>query len=623
MKAPILAVRAAIQHVPDFATHVPSCVDFSIASSSAKSGLTKEEVAAIKTYTAECPVYKLLNTALRSEQRKNIEPWFPYLKLLHIAISKLHPKKGTYCRGIGGNLSSVYPVGSTVVWIIEIFLILAVSTITSETTTTTSTTKISSKVTTSKPTTTTTTTPTTTSKSTTKSKVTTTSKPTTTSKATTTSKSKMTSKVTTKSITAKASKLTTILKPSSTLASAGLEKSWTLKNQISVLVIDISANGQRTSTEDVNVLLFIHILTMFPNLRYLNFGPSSIWYQQLSYDAQLSTIISSSLLELHVCLPDLIDCLYLLDGCFNQLRTLHVNITFTMSSNSTINNKEKLPNLRFFSLRSDWDTDCYDKLIVPLLNRMLNLEELNLFLQVTGRQKFVDSEDLKKNIIDHMSRLNKFKFSICSTIQLDNELDFPSNENIQKTFRDFKANQIISYVDYFPKARQGQCHIYSYPYKSKNYYKITNSFPGGLFEFVRDISLYDERPFEHEFFLRISRSFPYMEKLTLINRKQQNNKQCRKSKNQNFSIITYPHLIQLDLHKTHKDYHRQFLFDITTCLPDNVRVCMDYRLTKKVTHNFRRNITRNNCSKLSYVFFYYKSEFPEHLKDYFPRARIP
>ncbi|CAF0921360.1 unnamed protein product [Rotaria sp. Silwood1] len=399
--------------------------------------------------------------------------------------------------------------------------------------------------------------------------------------------------------------------------------SWTLKNQISALVIDISTNGQRTSTEDVNVLLFIHILTVFPNLRYLNFGPSSIWYQQLSYDTQLSTMISSSLLELHVCLPDLIDCIYLLDGCFNQLRTLHVNITYTMSSNSTINNKEKLPNLRFFSLRSNWDTDCYDELIVPLLNRMLNLEELNLFLQVTGRQKFVDSKDLKKNIIDHMPRLNKFKFSICSTIQLDTELDFPSNENIQKTFRNFKDNQIISYVDYFPKARQGQCHIYSYPYKLKNYDKITNNFPGGLFKFVRDVSLYDERPFEHEFFLRISRSFPYMEKLTLVNRKQQNNKQCRKSKNQNFSIITYPHLIELDLHKTHKDYHRQFLFDITTCLPDNVRVCVDYRLMKKVTHDFRRNITRNNCSKISYVFFYYKSEFPEHLKDYFPRARIP
>ncbi|CAF1566472.1 unnamed protein product, partial [Rotaria sordida] len=158
----------------------------------------------------------------------------------------------------------------------------------------------------------------------------------------------------------------------------------------------------------------------------------------------------------------------------------------------------------------------------------------------------------------------------------------------------------------------------------KNYDKITNNFPGGLYQFVRIVSLYDEHSFEHEFFLRISQSFPYMEKLTVINRTQQINKQCRKSKHQNqkFSIIKYPNLIELDLHQTHKDYHRQFLFDIITCLPDNVYVCMDYRLTKKVTHNFRRNITRNNCSKIGNVFFYYKSKFPEHLKDYFPRACI-
>ncbi|CAF3927415.1 unnamed protein product [Rotaria sordida] len=398
----------------------------------------------------------------------------------------------------------------------------------------------------------------------------------------------------------------------------------TFKNQISALVIDISTNGQLTSTEHVNVHLFKHILTIFTNLRYLNFGPSSIWYQKLSFDTQFSTMISSSLLELHVRLQDFIDCIYLLDGRFNQLHTLHVNITYIMSSNLTINNKEKLPNLRFFSLRSNRNTDCYDELIVPLLNRMLNLEELNLFLQVSDRQKFVDDNDLKRNIIDHMTRLNKFKFCIYSSIQFDNEFDFPSNENIQKIFKDFQDNQIISYIDYFPKARQGQCHNYSYPYELKNYDKITNNFPGGLYQFVRIVSLYDEHSFEHEFFLRISQSFPYMEKLTVINRTQQINKQCRKSKNQNqkLSIIKYPNLIELDLHQTHKDYHRQFLFDIITCLPDNVYVCMDYRLTKKVTHNFRRNITRNNCSKIGNVSFYYISKFPEHLKDYFPRARI-
>ncbi|CAF3828149.1 unnamed protein product [Rotaria sp. Silwood1] len=114
---------------------------------------------------------------------------------------------------------------------------------------------------------------------------------------------------------------------------------------------------------------------MFTDLRYLNFGPSSIWCQQLSFDTQLSRMTSSTVLKLHVCLSDFVDCIYLLDGCFNQLRTLHVNITYIMSSNSTINNKvdyfqllsnlfnkinntifvfeEKLPNLRFFSLCSN------------------------------------------------------------------------------------------------------------------------------------------------------------------------------------------------------------------------------------------------------------------------------
>jgi hypothetical protein len=34
------------------------------------------------------------------------------------------------------------------------------------------------------------------------------------------------------------------------------------------------------------------------------------------------------------------------------------------------------------------------------------------------------------------------------------------------------------------------------PYYKKN---ITNNFPGGLFKFVHEIWLLDERPFEHEF----------------------------------------------------------------------------------------------------------------------------
>ncbi|CAF3531623.1 unnamed protein product [Rotaria sordida] len=146
MKVPNLSLKEAIRRVPDFSTVLPSCVDLSIVSSSAKKGLTKEDAAAIRLYTIECPVYKLLNAALRTEELKNIEPWFPYLKLFNIAISKLTPKKGTYCRGINGNLNSLYPVGSIVTWIIEIFLILAVLPTTSKSTTTSKPTTTTSKL---------------------------------------------------------------------------------------------------------------------------------------------------------------------------------------------------------------------------------------------------------------------------------------------------------------------------------------------------------------------------------------------------------------------------------------------------------------------------------------------
>ncbi|CAF4588253.1 unnamed protein product, partial [Rotaria sp. Silwood2] len=58
------------------------------------------------------------------------------------------------------------------------------------------------------------------------------------------------------------------------------------------------------------------------------------------------------------------------------------------------------------------------------------------------------------------------------------------------------------------------------------------------------VSLHDERPFEHEFFLRIAQSFPFMKELTLINKKPQKNK--LNNENQDLLIIKYPHLTKLN-----------------------------------------------------------------------------
>ncbi|CAF1217434.1 unnamed protein product [Rotaria sp. Silwood1] len=225
--------------------------------------------------------------------------------------------------------------------------------------------------------------------------------------------------------------------------------------------------------------------------------------------------------------------------------------------------------------------------------------------------------------MDHMVQLKKFTFNIHSTIELDNQIDLPSNDNIQNTFKNFEHNQIISCIDYFSEVVEGQCHIYSYPYQLKKYDKITNNFPGGLFECVREISLFDERPFEHEFFLHIAQSFPLMEKLTLVNRKPQKNKQSRKSKDddQDFSIVKYPHLNDLNLYEVHDDYIEQFLMDSKTYLPYHVELVTDHRLLENVTHNFKRDTTRINCSKINYVYSDTISSLPKHIKDYFFNTR--
>jgi hypothetical protein len=90
---------------------------------------------------------------------------------------------------------------------------------------------------------------------------------------------------------------------------------------------------------DINAILFIHIFTTFPNLRLLNYCPSLIWYQYLSFHKSPPTVISSTLLELYVCLTSFQDCLYFLDGRFNQLRTFHVHIDSIHPSRVLIDNK--------------------------------------------------------------------------------------------------------------------------------------------------------------------------------------------------------------------------------------------------------------------------------------------
>jgi len=256
---------------------------------------------------------------------------------------------------------------------------------------------------------------------------------------------------------------------------------------------------------------------------------------------------------------------------------------------------------------------------------MLNLEKLDLNFKVDRQKGLVDGADLKENIINHMPRLNKFTFNIRSFDRLPNQINLLSNEDIQYIFKNLTDSQIVSCVDYFQEEQFSYCHIYSYPYSLTYYDNITNNFPGGLFKYVIEISLYDERPFEHEFFLRIEKSFPFIKKLTVINCKPQKNKLY--NDNKDFSMIKYPHLTSLNLIQAHDDYIVQFLVDMNMCLPNNVRLFVNYESLTRVTRSFKRDETRMNCVKVKYIctklnYIYDNFQFPKHFKDYFLHLEI-
>ncbi|CAF4338743.1 unnamed protein product [Rotaria sp. Silwood2] len=170
------------------------------------------------------------------------------------------------------------------------------------------------------------------------------------------------------------------------------------KNQISSLIIDITKKENQRSMKYTKIFVFTQIFIQYPNLQYLNFCPSPSLYVHLSFSNSSSIFVSSNLSELHVCLANFTDCLYILDGRFNQLRTFYVNISLIQSENKNVDKEKKLSNLKCFSLHCYNMTDAYNEVILPLLYRMSNLEKLDLSLFLSLEEKSSQSNDRIKQI---------------------------------------------------------------------------------------------------------------------------------------------------------------------------------------------------------------------------------
>jgi hypothetical protein len=82
--------------------------------------LDKDEAATIYLYTMEMAenvcIYRILNQALRVEDRSEVRPWFAYLRLLDSATSKLPKCKDIVWRGVNKDVSKSFKKGQKITW---------------------------------------------------------------------------------------------------------------------------------------------------------------------------------------------------------------------------------------------------------------------------------------------------------------------------------------------------------------------------------------------------------------------------------------------------------------------------------------------------------------------------
>ncbi|CAF2080193.1 unnamed protein product [Rotaria magnacalcarata] len=90
----------------------------------------------------------------------------------------------------------------------------------------------------------------------------------------------------------------------------------------------------------------------------------------------------------------------------------------------------------------------------------------------------------------------------------------------------------------------------------------------------------------------------------------------------NLSIAKYYNLIELHIGRAHDDYIDEFLCNAKTYFQNNILLDTHYEALQRVTHDFTRDDTRINCTKVNELCLFLKIEYPKSCKDYFPFAII-
>ncbi|CAF1357858.1 unnamed protein product [Adineta steineri] len=367
-----------------------------------------------------------------------------------------------------------------------------------------------------------------------------------------------------------------------------------LSKQITHLNIDIQ-NAYRESTI-ITRKIFVLILSLCEKLIELNF--CDLFFERKHWNRicllTATTLTSSTLTKLKINLTAFTECLFLVNEDFECLTTLIVHVDLIYYPILDIDNTKKLPKLKYLSLISPEYTDQHITQIFPFIRRMINLEELKLYLLIkVSDLNYVDGIQLYNELLCHMNKLNNLTFNIQTCVLRYNDINLSSNEDIQCSFIGKGIYpQVNSYISIYSHI-ESKCHIYSLPYQFEYLLEINNSFPGGMFHTVRYLVIKDIFPLKHKFLQIISHDIPFIEILHIRNDQPQEDKQ-----NSSTELITFHHLKLLDLQSAHTDYTEQFLLKKITYLPRLLNLYIKYESLTIITNNFTIDTTYFNFSRV-------------------------
>ncbi|CAF3333006.1 unnamed protein product [Rotaria sp. Silwood1] len=341
---------------------------------------------------------------------------------------------------------------------------------------------------------------------------------------------------------------------------------------------------------------FYHHSPIMSSIISFEFGPNCVASIPPS-DELLSFPQSHNLTHICITFRQFDDCVRLLNQIGAQLHSFDVSIMrvrlsrgFDLSEISLI----CCPNLKELKMRIYRNIFEYEQCIIPLLQRLSNVEHLTLLLAIDvnedGPNHFIDGFDLQRDIVSYMPKLFQFDFHIRSILKNANHIEL---DKIRQSFIQYKQS-IDCTIDYFNN-QYSQCQIYSLPYIGTRLDFISNRFPlfnvEKRFSNVTMLILFDDiKPFEHVFFQRVARVLPRLKLLEVFNLLEQEEKNQATN-----NSIEFRHLSTLILHDIHADYVQQLLY--RTYLPCLIELVIrnDFALT---IINQNQQQVKNNCSKV-------------------------